>query len=268
MKKFLIIAAITIALTGCDDKIEKPGQITLTTTATGEYKLYITGTGSAIIDWGDSNRDIVTLSLPTDPNFFGDNYFTHNYASANAKTIKVIGNILSLSTGCTGEVTALDVSKMPALEVLMCLCEKLTSLDVGKNTALTYLSCLNNNLDSLDVSKNTALTILWCGGNNLTKLDVSKNTALIWLICSKNNLTTLTLGTHNALELLDCNNNNLSKQSLVDIFKKLPMRIPTDNARIHCGGCDNPNPGFWQLTDYDIKIAEDKKWKVESCNAD
>jgi len=242
-KKLFIIAAIAgMVLVGCKKKIEEPYVLTMTTAVSGEYKLYITGTGTATIDWGDGSSDHVTLSnLPADLKDLWDYFFTHIYASAGVKTIKVTGNVLSLDTDWTGEITDLDVSKMPALKVLLCGNEKLTLLDVSENTALTVLYCNFNNLTSLNVSKNTALTKLYCYGNNLT---------------------TLTLGTHNALTELYCNDNYLGKENLVDIFNKLPTRMPADDARIYCGGGFYPNPGYSLLTPTDIQIATDKNWTV------
>ena len=286
-KLFIIAAIAGMVLVGCKKKpIEEPGVLTMTTTASGEYNLYITGTGKAEIFWGDGFKADVTLSnLPTDLDDLVYYFVPYNYASTEEKTIKVIGNVLSLYTGGTGEVTALDVSKMPALKVLMCGRENLISLDVSKNTALTFLSCWENNLTNLDVSKNTALTFLSCAANklenldvskntaltelycwlnNLTNLDVSKNTALTYLDCGDNNMmTTLTLGTHNALKYLYCADNNLDKDALVDIFHKLPTRMPADNAKIYCGGSYHPNPGYSQLQPADKQIATDKNWSVE-----
>ena len=55
----------------------------------------------------------------------------------------------------------------------MCWTNNLTSLDLSNNPALEILSCNQNRLTTLDVSSNTALTDLHCdpmndeNGNNL-----------------------------------------------------------------------------------------------------
>ena len=156
-------------------------------------------------------------------------------------SLSVSGSSWNSTTGGSGKLTALDVSKNTALRYLYCfynqltsldvskntalrslLCEKnqLTSLDVSKNTALTSLNCNFNQLTSLDVSKNTALTQLSCYDNQLTSLDVSKNTALRSLLCERNQLTSLDVSKNTALTVLDCSSNQLTS---LDVSKNTAL---------------------------------------------
>jgi len=82
------------------------------------------------------------------------------------------------------------------------------------------------------------------------------------LYCYYNNLNTLTLGTHNALGRLECFDNDLNKMALVDIFYKLPVRKPADDAWIWCGGFLYQNPGYWELTPAEKQIAMNKNWQI------
>lgn len=110
-----------------------------------------------------------------------------------SQTVKVYGAGIIYLNCNNSQVTALDVSKNTALEVLFCINNQLTAIDVSKNTALKGLSCSKNRLTTLDVSKDLAMTDLWCSGNQLTNLDVSHNTSLTWLWCESNNFTYATL---------------------------------------------------------------------------
>lgn len=55
------------------------------------------------------------------------------------------------------------------LKNLICTGNQLSALDLSKNTALEVLDCSNNQLNELDVTNNTALEQLVCSGNNIRK---------------------------------------------------------------------------------------------------
>jgi hypothetical protein len=122
---------------------------------------------------------------------------------------------------CTGNaLTAIDVSRNPALTDLMCATNQLTSLNVTANTALEDLYCGNNLLTSLDVSHNPALTRLGCNNNQLTTIDLSHNPALTYLRTNTNPMTGLLDLSHNTeLEDMDCSNNNLTSLDLSGLTK-------------------------------------------------
>ena len=226
MKKFLMIAALVgIVLANCSKDKDSEPQITITgLKMTDGYKIWIAGSGTASIDWGDGSA-VQTLTL-TPLTSVGAIY---NEVYKVAPPYTDFTNLYNLTI--TGNLTGFTVDNFT-------------------------ITALNLNMPTLEV--------LWCQNNNLATLDVSKCIALKELGCYTNKLTTLTLGTHAGLYRLNCSNNRLNKASLVQLFNKLPMRAPADNAKIICGGnnATSANPGYAELTADDKKIAEDKNWSI------
>ena len=60
----------------------------------------------------------------------------------------------------------------------MCYSNQLTQLDLSNNPLLEILYCNNNQLTKLDISKSSNLKELSCHVNQLRELDLSKNTKL------------------------------------------------------------------------------------------
>ena len=123
---------------------------------------HIAGSETATMNWGDG----ATQTIAVTESFKS---IQHTYVDASgSRTVTITGpNITGFK--CSGYgLTALDVSKYPALTWLECNNNQLTTLDVSRHTALTGLECYNNQLSALDVSKNTALTILYCNSNQLS----------------------------------------------------------------------------------------------------
>ena len=134
---------------------------------------------------------------------------------------------------CSGnQLSALDLSKQTALQVLFCGGNQLKELDVSNNTALQVLKCTKNQLSVLDVSKNTALIELNCADNRLSELDISKNINLCGEIgfvgieagldCSGNQLLTLDLSKNTNLSVLQCGDNQLTE---LDVSKNPELQI-------------------------------------------
>jgi Leucine-rich repeat (LRR) protein len=164
-----------------DNSVESPiitGQMTMTVAAprVGSFvvNLELLGTGEATINWGDGkSHQTVTLS-DDDTQVIGPNGMhwnvpidcKHIYPDSSTITITIIGNVTCLN--CSGnQLTNLDVSNDPALELLNCSKNQLISLDVSNNITLKALNCSGNQLTSLDVSNNTTLRVLDCSGNQL-----------------------------------------------------------------------------------------------------
>ena len=103
-------------------------------------------------------------------------------------TIQIYGKVKELAC-YYNQLTELDVTQNPALEILYSEDNKLTELNVTNNPALRALNCYANQLTELDVTQNPALEVLFCGNNQLTELDVSKNTTLHIFVSSGNPLT-------------------------------------------------------------------------------
>jgi len=137
---FLIFAVGLLTTTICS------GQSVMTmTTSSDKVQIYLSGSGTFTIDWGDGSES-ETHTLLEQKYCFDDKYaFRHNYSDTSAHTIKITGD---------------------SITHLRCSFNQLTSLDISKNAALTWLDCSNNRLKSLDASKNTKLKTLWCENNN------------------------------------------------------------------------------------------------------
>ena len=141
--------------------------------------------------------------------------FTFGSVSFNLvdKTVSIYGNVLRLILD-NNPLTAIDVSRNPALKSLFCSNTQLTSLDLTKNVNLIELVCDNNELTSLDLSKNLELIRLKCDRNKLKSLDLSNNLKLTEAHCHYNQLTSLKLG--KGLETLYCYNNQLTSLDLTN----------------------------------------------------
>ena len=126
-------------------------------------------------------------------------------------SLDLSGNPLLEVLWCTGnQLTSLDLSGNPLLEELGCENNQLTSLDLSGNPVLEEFYCDSNQLTSLDLSGNPLLEELYCGDNQLTSLDLSGNPLLVYLWCNNNQLTSLDLTSNTVLEGLDCSNNQLT----------------------------------------------------------
>ena len=288
-------ALMLVILTACGGGSSGSSwNIKMTTEAGGKVGFLLSGSGVAIVDWGDGS-DKVTLTLNENelnhsllPGVHVNKrgvLFEHTYPTATIRTITIKGNnitgldcsnitSLDMSKNRVLAITSLDVSKNTALtrlnvggnltsiDVSKCaaLIElgvhgNLTSLDVSKNTTLVTLDYSSNQLTSLDLSNNTALTTLDCRHNQLMSLDVSKNTALTTLDCSHNQLTSLDLSNNTALTTLYGNHNQLTAAALNTLFGTLHSN-PISRKEIAIG-YNNPGTGTC-----DRSIAERKGWRV------
>ena len=164
-----VIAALSLALAAvANSKTEAANnnsEAQIRMVASGEIdkiRLVISGSGTVSIDWGDKNRQNLSLSSQ-------GSFVEHSYSSAaGARTVKIAG----------GGVTA-----------LVCDNNELTELDVSQSTYLNVLECAANRLARLDVSRNYALKELKCDENQLTELDLSRNSELQSVNCSSNSMS-------------------------------------------------------------------------------
>ena len=246
------------------------------TTLAGEVEIYLAGTGTAIINWGDGSKSQKRKLNPFDWREKLGKY-KKRYSDNSAHTITITGGNITVVNCGRNQLTALDVSQITALEDLDCRVNQLTTLDLSRNTALKYLGCVSNKLTSLDVSKNTALEVLVCIQNHITALDVSKNIALRELHCFRNfqlaslnvsnnpslkllgcfenKLTELDVSSNIALEWLSCFDNQLSAAALNALLESLHDNDVSDRKVFIFN-----NPG---TEDCDTSIAEKKGWKMK-----
>jgi len=191
----------------------------------------MTGSGSAVIDWGDGgNKQSVTLQGTVTE----DDAVSKTYSNEVSRTITVYG---------------------PAIARLYCTDNLITDLNLSRlGTTFYFLNCANNRLKSLDISKNTLLNTLTCYNNELASLDVSKNTALASFNCRSNKLSNLNVSGLNSLREFLCHTNNFDAEALDVLFESLHNNVVQEKSidvRFN-PGTDTCNPS----------IAENKGWKV------
>ena len=166
------------------------------------------------------------------------------------KQIEVVGN----------ELTQLDFSSNPALEIIKCNHQTngcLSSLNVSGNQNLKVLECQNNTIASLDLTNNINLEEIDCGVNKLTTLNLNNNLKLKKLFLACNQLTTLDISEHLELTQLHCTENHIST---LDITK---------NTKLNWLNCGNQQPdGSWitliltqaQKTFWDVDWSKIEYW--------
>lgn len=188
------------------------------------FRLNLSGR-NVYIDWGDGvivEGDSRTLSS-----------FYEYDETLKGNTVKIYTKEDITDVYVTNQpVSAIDVSRCPNLDYLMCNFTGLPEIDLSANTALTFLRLDGCNLTNIDLSKNTAIYNLSVRGNQLTSLDLSSNTALRFFDCGYNNFSALDLSNNTALIELMCEYNNLSELDL------------SNNTELTFVGCDNNNLKF------------------------
>jgi len=260
----IVVFAVALQLVACaKEPMQEPAGIITMTTRASEVSFLVAGAEDFVIDWGNgkkSNVNDASRSRWEEYIEYGDVFvFEHVYSETTAHKIVITGNVAILR--CVGKsLTALDVSRCPALIELWCQNNELTSLDVTRNPALKKIFCQHNPLTALDVSKNTALEELEVGGrgNQLTILDVSNNTALIHLHIAFTQITRLDVSKNNALWNLVCRENQLSADELNYLFRTLTIESVPPSPYIKSINIRN-NPG---TQDCNRSIAEEKGWTV------
>ena len=219
---FSILAVGFLMTTVC-----KGASVMTMTTSSDKAKIYLAGSGTVTIDWGDGS-EIITATLKEYKRrwFHIKNEYSYNYVDASSRTITITGeNVTHL--GCDGnkhyglDVSSLDVGNNPALTFLECNSCQFPCLDVSNNPALTDLECRFCQFTSLDVSKNTKLSRLICQGCSLTSLDVSNNKALTGLDCSMNSLRKMDVSNNVKLTKLSCAENYFNDDALNSLFMTL-----------------------------------------------
>ncbi len=131
---------------------------------------------------------------------------------------------------CKNQITSLDLSNCPDLEILDCTGSSMQTLDISKNTNLVELYCGKNEIKILETSDLHKLKNVVAYMNELTKIDLShcpdlEIVSVLYnglselevdapnlreLHCENNSLVTLTIGDAPKLENLSCESNSLS----------------------------------------------------------
>jgi len=176
------------------------------TTSSDKVKIYLAGSGTVTIDWGDGSEIMAyTLGEYNARWFRVRNEYSHNYANETSRTITITGECIT-HMDCTGnQLTSLDVSRNPNIILLECRFNQLTSLDVSKNVNMKRLIVQGNQLTNLDVSNNVELTGLDFSFNRIKNLNLSNNTNLTRLSGAHNPIIDDAYALNNLLKTLNSN---------------------------------------------------------------
>ncbi len=149
---------------------------------------------------GDGEIQVSEAEAAVDVSVVGNNIF-------DLTGIEAFINITFLECS-NNNLTSIDISNNPELEILECYNNQLTSIDVSQNTALYQFECRFNQLTSLDLSNNPNIVLLSMGNNEIMELDVANNNILVILECTETLLESLDLSHNNGLISLICNDND------------------------------------------------------------
>lgn len=120
-------------------------------------------------------------------------------------TLDLSNNVILKTLKATNNfnLTSINVSDCPLLNILECHSNNLNSLDVSNNTALTELKCHSNSqLTDIDLFANVNLTKVELFQTGLTSIDLSNNSSLTSISCFNNHQLT-------SLNIKNGNNSNM-----------------------------------------------------------
>lgn len=165
-------------------------------------------------------------------------------------SFSIAGNVTSLIC-MGGEITSIDTSNMPALEVLLCGSNKLTSLDLRENKALLRLWCEDNDITDLKIGSQK-LDNLACQKNKIKSLDLSGQSELLQLMVGDNLGLELTLPKGSKLMALDCSNSGLTTLDLSNC-KDLQELSCANNKLVNLDLSANPALGILDCNHNDLQ---------------
>lgn len=148
----------------------------------------------------------------------------------NLTELDLSGNPLLEVLACyTNDITSLDVSMLPNLESFNAHTNQLTEIDITKNEKLDDFLIHNNFLSNIDLSNSDQLTKLVIYNNNISEIDLSMLPNLLELNISNNPITTLDVS--NNLSLSTCRFAQ-AEVSTIDLSKNENLRY------LDCSGND------------------------------
>ncbi len=218
MKKILLTIIVGLLCTFMPAFAQQQDSyVTLTTSmkVNSEVKLKILGEGEISFSG---------LEFVKEEDLYGETVYTYRVLNND---VKILGKVTQLVIDYF-DVTALDVSHCPSLEVLRCKANALETLDVTQNPVLGLLDCSSCRLKSLDVQNNTKLTYLDCSENSLSGIDLKNNTLIETLQLSQNTLNSIDLSALENLTFCILDSDSL-KQLNISHNKKLQKLYANDN---------------------------------------
>ena len=170
VSNYIALATLLLsAVAGACSKDKVPDTITMTTEMNGVIDIFMAGSGSVSIDWGNGSEPYkYSLKNYNDLGDGRDDRFWFSHACTPGTSIRISGSRITHLICGNNQLSAIDVKGNPSLKELACYGNPIRDLDVSHNTALEFLNCKNTLLTSLDLSCNTALYALYCQENNFS----------------------------------------------------------------------------------------------------
>lgn len=162
-------------------------------------------------------------------------------------------------------IQKINISNCKELKILHALRNKFSDIDLSNNTKLIYCNLYMTNCTSIDLSSCTLLETLDCGySSQLSSIDISKCPALTSIDCYFcNNLTSIDISNNKKLNYINIYNCNFNTIELNKLYQNLPQGKTWTNKD---GSIEQSSIRIGKyigiMPDSDIKIAEDKGWKV------
>lgn len=169
------------------------------------------------------------------------------------QTLQVAANQLSTVTlrGCTA-LDLLDIpdNRLSSLDLSECINLRemwmqgnpmLTALDLSKNNALQILRCMATGIKNLDLGNHAYLTSVWCDGCGMESLSVNGCPQLNELKCQNNFLTSLDVRGCARLNIFWGDTNNLSEADFSGCGELTECNIQLNKtlATLDVTGCTN-----------------------------
>lgn len=155
------------------------------------------------------------------------------------------------SRGDFSNLTSIDVSNNPLLEILRIRSNDISELDLSNNPLIYVLECDNNPISSLTVSNLNDLSFLFVAKTLLTEIDVSQNVNIYLADFSSTQITTLDLS--NTLALAQVWSNSNPNLESIDLRNG-------NNLLLDLRAINNPNLTCIYVDDKDNL----PRWEVDS----
>ena len=168
-------------------------------------------------------------------------------------TAEECAEVTELSAAQRGIKNLEGLEHFVSLETLDCRYNEITSLDVTNQPKLQVLYFAINAIDQIDLTHNPLLTDLWSYSTGLTELDLTQNPLLEELDCSFSPLARLDFSNNPLLRTLVCDDTELTE---LDVTEK-PLLDYLSCSRIPLGRLDvTKNPQLTYLDCYAMQLTE------------
>lgn len=131
--------------------------------------------------------------------------------NATGSLDKILRILPNLKVFCgSDELTTIDVTGNPKLEILHCCNNKLKTINITRNVKLKEVYLNGNQLKVIDLQRNVELEVFFCRHNRLKHLDLTNLLKLKVFYCTDNALKTINLHKNKKLNMVNLNKNDFS----------------------------------------------------------